>query len=158
MEILRYKIPLRVYFDKTVMMDNHPTYVMNMEDMAYASISKEETDRLEGQYDWIDAWRNGEYYKQDNGFDNKDVLMDVIYENGSYSITLLSEIPFDTVVKITDTDINGTNKTMGLTLKDAVVYFIEGCISDGIGENEIGHITYHGEKGSVWMRELTPIS
>ena len=38
-----------------------------------------------------------------------------------------------------------------LTLKEAVVDFLEGCIWDGIGENEIGYIMYQNYKCDVWM-------
>ena len=33
------------------------------------------------------------------GFNNKDVMMEVVYDEGYYIITLLSEYSFDTIVK-----------------------------------------------------------
>ena len=44
-----------------------------------------------------------------------------------------------------------------MTLKEAIVWALQGQLSDGIGENEIGYIEYEGEKYDVWFGDLIEI-
>lgn len=111
---------------------------------------------MDGQYDWIDAWRNRDYDKEMAGFNSKDVIMEVVYNQGNYIITLVSDKPFDTIVK-NNRYYSRNDPWEEITLKEAVVRFLEGCISDGIGENEIGYITYQYEKCEVWLGKLIEI-
>jgi hypothetical protein len=157
MEILRYKISLQAYFNTPIAYDPDPIYVKNLDELDYESISKDQIRYLDGQYDWIDAWRDSDYDREIGGFNNEDVLMEVAYEKGNYIITLLSDKPFDTIVRSNCYYTNNPNDFKNVTLKEAVMNFIEGCISDGIGENEIGHITYQCMKCDIWMGELKEI-
>ena len=109
-------------------------------------LKQSDIDSLGGQFDWIDAWMNDAFHRNMRGFNNKDVLMEVVYEKGYYIITLVSDKPFDTIVK--------TNQYWKeVTLEEAVVRYIKGCLSDGIGENPIGYIEYKDEVCDVWMVE-----
>ena len=90
------------------------------------------------------------------GFNNKDVSMEVVYDNGYYFVTLVSEKPFDTIVK-NNQYFSSDGPWEEVTLKEAVIRFIEGCLSDGIGENEIGRITYQGHICDVWLGNLIKI-
>lgn len=149
MDILRYKLPLKVILPYPIKKSNgYSDCSAFMEDIDFNSISQIDIDNFDGQYDWIDAWRNRDYDKKMGGFNNKDVLMEVTYDKGSYIITLVSEKPFSTIVR------NSRyyhNDFEDVTLKEAVERFLEGCIWDGIGENEIGEITYQGHKCDVIM-------
>ena len=91
------------------------------------------------------------------GFNNKDVMMEVVYDKGYYLITLLSEHSFDTIVK-NNQYYSSNGPWEEITLKEAIERFFKGCIYDGIGENNIGHIHYDSEELEVWLGdELTEI-
>jgi hypothetical protein len=156
MDVLKYKIPLIVYLDKPVVKNSYSTYDVNMDEIDFHSISKYDIEKLDGQYDWIDAWMNRDYDKKMAGFNNKDVSMEVVYDNGYYFVTLVSEKPFDTIVK-NNQYFSSNGPWEEVTLKEAVVRFLEGCLSDGIGENEIGRITYQGHRCDVWLGNLIEI-
>lgn len=149
MDILKFRLPLNVYLPYSVEKSGYRTFTVHMDEIDFNSISPKDIEELDGQYDWIEAWCNREFDKNYHGFDNKDVQMEVVYDKGNYIITLISEKPFDTIVKMYQGFRSEIPKES--TLKDAVVDFLEGCIWDGIGENEIGEITYQGHKCDVWM-------
>lgn len=153
MEILRFKLPLKIYPPKPVQKNGYKANSVLIEEIDFNSLDPNEIADLDGQYDWIEAWCNREFDKKYHGFDNKDVQMEVVYDKGNYIITLVSEKSFDTIVKIHQ----GFRGEIGreLTLKEAVIDFLEGCIWDGIGENEIGLLTYQGYKCDVWMEHCT---
>lgn len=157
MDTLQFKIPLRVLLNKPIFKDSYPVHMVNMSELDFESIHKDEIEKLDGDYDWIEAWCYRDYDRQMSGFNSKDVSMEVVYDNkGNYIVTLISERPFDTIVK-NNHYYSNNGPWEEITLKEAVVRFLEGCISDGIGENEIGYITYQGEKCDVWLGELTEI-
>lgn len=152
-DTLKFKIPLIVLFPELVTVKVYPTYEVNMDELDFNSILPYDIDCLDGQYDWIDAWRNRDYDKKMGGFNNKDVIMEVVYDKGNYIVTLVSDKPFDTIVK-NNRYFSSSDTWEEVTLKEAVVRFLEGCISDGIGENEIGHIRYQGRDCDVFMGGL----
>lgn len=145
---LKYKIPLKVFCDVPIIKNGYKTYDVLMEEIDFNSIDQKDIEELDGQYDWIDAWRNTEYDRKHGGFNNEDVQMECIYDKGNYIVTLVSEKPFDTIVRCSRF-YDGDYKE--ITLKEAVEGFLEGCIWDGIGENEIGYIMYQNHKCDVWM-------
>ena len=149
MDILKFKLPLEVYLPFTVEKNGYQTYTIHMDELDFNSIAPKDIGELDGQYDWIEAWCYKEFHKQYHGFDNKDVQMEVVYDKGNYIITLVSNKSFDTIVTVHQGFKGEIEKK--LTLKEAVIDFLEGCICDGIGENEIGYITYQGHKCDVWM-------
>lgn len=149
MDILKFKLPLKIYPSVPIKKNGYLANSVLMEDIDFNSISNKDIEDLDGQYDWIEAWCDREFDKKYYGFDNKDVQMEVVYDKGNYIITLISEKSFNTIVKIHQGFSGEIEKE--LTLKEAIVDFLEGCIWDGIGENEIGYITYQGYKCDVWM-------
>ena len=157
MYTLKYKLPLEVMLNEPIEKNGYETYKINMSDLKFDDIDPNEIKNLDGQYDWIDAWRDNEYYKKMRGFNNKDVMMEVAYDKGCYIITLLSEHSFDTVVK-NNQYCSSNGPWEEITLKEAIERFFKGCIYDGIGENNIGHIHYDFEELEVWLGdELTEI-
>ena len=149
MDILKYRLPLKIYLPKPIEKNGYKTNSVLIEEIDFNSISPKDIEELDGQYDWIETWCNREFDKQYYGFDNKDVQMEVVYDKGNYIITLVSDKSFDTIIKIHQGFRREIEKE--LTLKEAVVDFLEGCIWDGIGENEIGEVVYQGYKCDVWM-------
>lgn len=149
MDILKFRLPLNVYLPYLVEKNGYNTFTVHMDELDFNLITPKDIEELDGQYDWIEAWCYREFDKHYHGFDNKDVQMEVVYDKGNYIITLVSKKSFDTIVKIYQGVRGEIEKE--LTLKEAVVDFLEGCIWDGIGENEIGYITYQGYKCDVWM-------
>lgn len=157
MYTLRYKLPLEVILNKPIENNGYKTYKINMSDLKFNDINPNEIKNLDGQYDWIAAWRNSEHDKKMGGFNNKDVMMEVVYDEGYYLITLLSEYSFDTIVK-NNQYYSSNCPWEEITLKEAIERFFKGCIYDGIGENNIGNIHYDFEELEVWLGdELTEI-
>ena len=148
MDILKFKLPLKIYPPKPVQKNGYLSNSVLLEEIDFNSISDKDIEELDGQYDWVEAWCNREFDKMYHGFDNKDVQMEVIYDKGNYIITLVSDKSFDTILKVKE---HYSNEFKEITLKEAVVDFLEGCIWDGIGENEIGEVIYQGHKCDVWM-------
>ena len=149
MDILKFKLPLKIFPPVPIKKNGYLANSVFMEEVDFNSISDKDIGDLDGQYDWIEAWCYREFDKKYHGFDNKDVQMEVVYDKGNYIITLISEKSFDTIVKIHQ-GFRGEIENE-LTLKEAIVDFLEGCIWDGIGENEIGYVIYQGYKCDVWM-------
>ena len=150
MYMLRYKLPLEVMLNKPIEKNGYKTYEVNMSELKFNDINPCDIKNLDGQYDWIDAWRYSDHDKKMGGFNNKDVIMEVIYDKGCYIITLVSDKPFDTIVK-NNRYYSSSGPWDEITLKEAIERFFEGCIYDGVGENEIGYIHYQGEKLEVWL-------
>ena len=100
MDILKFKLPLKVFLPKPVEKNGYKTNSVLMEEIDFNSIAPIDIEELDGQYDWIECWCNREFDKKYHGFDNKDVQMEVVYDKGNYIITLVSDKPFDTIVKI----------------------------------------------------------
>lgn len=150
MYMLRYKLPLEVMLNKPIEKNGYKTHEVNMSELKFNDINPYDIKNLDGQYDWIDAWRYRDYDKKMGGFNNKDVIMEVIYDKGCYIITLVSDKPFDTIVK-NNRYYSSSDPWEEITLKEAIERFFEGCIYDGIGENPIGHIHYDFEELEVWL-------
>lgn len=148
MHLKKYKIPLEVISMNPISENSHRRNYWSLyrTNLGELDLKQSDIDSLGGQFDWIDAWMNDAFHRNMRGFNNKDVLMEVVYEKGYYIITLVSDKPFDTIVK--------TNQYWKeVTLEEAVVRYIKGCLSDGIGENPIGYIEYQDEVCDVWMVE-----
>ena len=64
MYTLRYKLPLEVILNKPIENNGYKTYKINMSDLKFNDINLDEIKNLDGQYDWIDAFRNHEYDKK----------------------------------------------------------------------------------------------
>ena len=148
MYTLRYKLPLEVMLNKPIEKNGYKTYKINMSDLKFNDINLDEIKNLDGQYDWIDVFREREYDKKMGGFNNKDVLMEVVYDKGYYIITLLSKYSFDTIIK-NNQYYSSNGPWEEITLKEAIERFLKECIYDGIDENEIGHIHYDFEELEV---------
>jgi hypothetical protein len=154
MFLKKYKIPLEIISMNPISENSHRPheYSCYRTNLGELDLKQSDIDDLGGQYDWIDAWMDDEYHKQMSGFNNKDVLMEVIYNKGYYIVTLVSDKPFDTIVK-NNRYCDSNRPWEEVTLEEAVVRYIKGCLSDGIGENPIGYIEYQGEVCDVWMIE-----
>lgn len=150
MYTLRYKLPLEVILNKPIEKNGYKTHEVNMSELNFRDINQSDINNLRGQYDWIDVCLDREYDRKMAGFNNKDVLMEVVYDNGYYIITLVSDKPFDTIIK-NNRYFSSDGPWEEITLKEAIERFFEGCIYDGIGENEIGHIYYDFEELEVWL-------
>lgn len=157
MYTLRYKIPLEVMLNNPIEKNGYKVYEVNMSDLKFNDINLDEIKNLGGQYDWINACLGGDYYKKMLGFNNEDVAMEVIYDKGCYIITLVSERPFDTIIK-NNRYCSSDGPWEEITLKEAIENFFEGCIYDGIGENPIGYIHWDFEELEIWLgRNLTEL-
>lgn len=150
MYTIRYSLPLEVVLNRPIKKDGYETACLPMNELNFRDISSADIGNLGGQYDWIDACLDRDYDRRMKGFNNKDVLMEVVYDKGYYIITLVSDKPFDTIVRN-----NRYSSSEGpwdeITLQEAIERFFEGCIYDGVGENPIGNIYYDYEKLEVWM-------
>lgn len=155
MFLKRYKIPLEVYSINPISENSYSPhkYSMYKTNIGELNLKQSDIDELGGQYDWIDAWMDDEYHRQMRGFNNKDVLMEVVYEKGYYTVTLVSDKPFDTIVK-NNRYCSSSGPWDKVTLEEAIVRFINGCLSDGIGENPISYLKYQGEVCDVWLGKL----
>lgn len=152
MYLKKYKIPLEIISMNPISKNSHKNgeYSMYRTNLGELDLKQSDIDELDGQYDWIDAWRNSEYDRKMMGFNNKDVLMEVIYEKGYYIVTLVSDKPFDTIVG-NNQYYSSSDSWEEATLEEAIVRYIKGCLSDGIGENPIAYIEYQDEVCDVWM-------
>lgn len=80
-----------------------------------------------------------------DGFTGKEVSVEVKYLSGSYYVKCMTELDPDTVITY------GIIRPTSTTLERAIFNKIEGCASDGIGENELGTVLYNGIPQTVWM-------
>ena len=152
MYLKKYKIPLEIISMNLISENSHKNgeYSLYRTNLGELDLKQSDIDGLKGQFDWIDAWNNDGYHRRMLGFNNKDVLMEVIYDKGYYIVTLVSDKPFDTIVK-NNQYCNDKAPWEEVTLEEAIVRYIKGCLSDGIGEGIIGYLKYQGEVCDVWM-------
>ena len=136
--------------------------VRNMEDLDITKVSG--IENLSGQYCWIDTPEDSglekdKFYvceKKSKGFTIKEVVMEVYFKDGYYIAEFLSDLSLDSSVSWD----NGSRDplcTRHGTLKDAITSFLDGCLSDGIGENEIGVVKYNGHSYDVWFGDRIEI-
>lgn len=159
MEVLMYKIPLFMYSNSEHDPRSKSTcLIRNMEDIDISQVHG--IERLGGQYSWI--FNYTEYYsnpieaekmfahdKKCYGFNYKEVIMDVIFNDSGYYIAeFLSIFPLDTMV---------TRGSDNVTLKEAIKDFLDGQLSDGVGENEIGVVSYNYTTYDVWLGDAIEI-
>lgn len=163
METLKFKIPLLMFSDTEVDPNNkNSCLIRNMCDLNICEVNG--VERLLGQYCWIRnyyKWDCGnvdemlQYDKRCYGFNINDVIMEVTFDNGYYIIDLLSNLPLSTIVSYH----NGYGEAFKkeVTLKEAIIDFLDGCLSDGIGENPIGKVVYNHTTHDVWLGKLIEI-
>lgn len=147
MYTIKYRIPLVIY----------PQYGKEKIELSTINIDQYDINNFDGQYDWIDLWCNEDYDRKMSGFNNKDILMECIYDKGNYIITLVSDKPFNTLVWNNQFYSPFENSFEKVTLKVAVERFLNGCIGDGIGENPIGYVRHDFQSYEVWMGDLEEI-
>ena len=99
MYTIRYSLPLEVVLNKPIKKDGYETSCLPMYELNFRDISSADIGNLGGQYDWINACLYRDYDRRMKGFNNKDVLMEVVYDKGYYTITLVSDKPFNTIVR-----------------------------------------------------------
>ncbi len=152
MYLKKYKFPLEIISNNSISENSHKNgeYSAYRTNLGELDLKQSDIDGLKGQFDWIDAWVHDAYHRNMLGFSNKDVLMEVVYDKGYYIITLVSDKPFDTIVR---NDQYGSDHWEEVTLEEAIVRFIKGCLSDGIGECRVACIKYQGEVCDIWMIE-----
>lgn len=112
-------------------------------------------DLYDCQFNWITE--DGEENERDkfcHGFDGSEVLMTATLKDYDYILEILSDKPLNSSVTFNKF---GGDEVVTMTLKEAVVWALQGQLSDGIGENELGYIEYEGEKYDVWFGDLIEI-
>lgn len=163
MNILKVKIPLLMYSET----ENDPEdpdscLIRKMEDLDTTLVHGKEKLRGQG-YSWIFDYdthyssRGKEvidgYYSRDKkfyGFNQREVMMDVTLVDGYYLAEFVTEIPLNQVVTLTR-DYGDFTSVREMTLKEAILEYLEGCLSDGIGENPIGRVSYNFTEHEVWL-------
>lgn len=164
MEVLTYKIPLFMYSNSEYDPRNKSMcLIRNMEDIDVSQVHG--IEKLGGQCSWISNYT--EYYsnpievekmfardKKYHGFNYKEVVMDVVFNDGGYYVAeFLSILPLDTMV----TRDNYYDRSEAITLKEAIKDFLDGQLSDGVGENEIGIVSYNNTTHDVWLGDAIEI-
>ena len=164
MENLTFKIPLLMYSDT----EFNPKYkgtclIRNMEDLNISEVKG--IEKLSGQYCWIydcykwerknDVAKFLKYDKETYGFNIDDVIMEVKFNNGYYLVEIVTNKPLSSIVTYNNGYKNGP--TTRTSLKQAIISFLNGCLSDGIGENPIGSVTYNHTTHEVWLGDLIEI-
>ena len=154
MYLKKYKIPLEIISNNPISENSHKNgeYSAYRTNLGELDLKQSDIDELGGQFDWINTWVNDEYHRRMLGFNNKDVLMEVIYDKGYYIVTLVSDKPFNTIVR-NNRYCSSNGPWEEVTLEEAIVRYINGCLSDGIGENPIAYIEYQDEVCDVWLKE-----
>lgn len=119
-------------------------------------------EKLGGQYSWIDDYdyEDGSEYKKKMlihdkytyGFNCEDVIMTVTFDSGYYIVEFLTDLPLDMIITR-----NLGFKPETMTLKEAIRDFLDGSLSDGIGENEIGIVSYNNTTHEVWFGDVIEI-
>lgn len=138
--------------------------VRKMEELNISEIGN--INNLSGQYCWIHDYYEYEHNekirnkmlqhdKYCDGFNIDDVIMDVTFKDGYYLIEVVTNEPLSTVV--TYDKGYGIQSVKTVTLKDAIITYLNGCLSDGVGENPIGYVTYNHTEHEVWLGELVEI-
>lgn len=170
MNIIRYKIPLLMYSDtERDPKDSNSCLIRKMEDLEDIS-QVSGIEKLGGQYCWIydydtycshyteeEVDKFYEDYRKSNGFCLRDVLMSVTFKDGYYLAEFLTELPLDKEVVL----IHGHGKwrrEYRMTLKKAIKDFLDGHLSDGIGENPIGYVSYNYTTHEVTLGDAEEIT
>lgn len=145
---LKYKIPLKLIDEKGCSVWMH-----NFNPKDFKGI-----ENLLGQWDWLKREPQSDqvenefdlnYTKIQEGFNDKEVKMSVIFDDGWYSVCFTSIIPINTEI----VDMHSYPKKE--TLKTAIERKFFGMISDGIGENSIGKVVFTRSRNpknyEVWL-------
>lgn len=152
MDTLKFKVPLRITMvTSTAFGDGYKDVLLS--ELDSSKIKGVET-LYNCEYNWItdDEPENEreKWIKNYHGYDSSEVLMTATLIGYDYILEVVTTIPLETIV----TREKGTEWERKTTLKEAIIDHIKGQLSDGIGENEIGYITYEGEKYDVWFGDL----
>ena len=154
METLKYKIPLRMYsWDERDPIRPSCCLVLEMPSLDITKIYG--ISSLSGLGCWIRDWGSEKDHRWEErayGFSIKTVVMDVRFSAGYYIAEFLSDLPLETIVTR-----NCLGRPETMTLKEAIKDFLDGCLMDGIGENEIGQVEYNSHKYDVWLGRATEI-
>lgn len=154
MNTYEFKIRLKMYSYSDV--DSDTMYVDELDETSQNLIC----DKLMGAYDWLDrtdGYTKGseDYIWQQklmsyNGFTNEDVTMSAEFKNGKLNVALVTDKNWN---DMRDVNYYG-DKSFSMSLLDCVKNVINGQLSDGIGENELGSIVYKDEKYDIWLAEI----
>ena len=150
MEIIKFKIPLRIT------METSSGFGDGYKDVLLSELNPSEIKGMDNLYDCQFNWLTedgvaDECDKACMGFDGSEVIMTATLKGYDYIIEVLSDKPFNTPVTFHKF---GGDEIVTMTLKEAVILALEGQLSDGIGENELGYIEYQGEEYDVWFGDL----
>ena len=153
MEIIKFKIPLRIT------METSSGFGDGYKDVLLSELNPSEIRGMDNLYDCQFNWLTedgvaDEYDKDCMGFDGSEVIMTATLRGYDYFIEVLSDKPFNTPVTFHEFE---GDEIVTMTLKEAVILELEGQLSDGIGENELGYIEYQGEEYDVWFGDLIEI-
>ena len=108
-------------------------------------------------YDGYSKENQDKYYAYDRkvcGFSLKEVMEVYLDKRGYYIAEFLTEEPLTTEITF---DPGGYGHICTMTLQEAIKNFLDGCLSDGIGENEVGVVKYNGTIHEVWLGEAEEI-
>ena len=153
MEIIKFKVPLRITMKASLALGDGYRDVL-LSELISSKIHGME-DLYDCQFNWItEDGEASDCDKYCHGFDGSEVIMTATLKDYEYILEVLSDKPFNTLVTFHKF---GGSQVVTMTLKEAVKWALEGQLSDGIGENEIGYIEYEGEKYDVWLGELIEI-
>lgn len=162
MEILTYKVPLLMYSNTEIdPRTNSMCLVRKMADIDTSAVQG--IDELFGVGSWLQDYKdyssNQEEIermlrldKENYGFNSSEVIMDVKFSEGYYIIEFLSDLPFNTPVNRHNWFSSDT-----VSLKEAIKSWFDGQLSDGIGENQIGTVSYGGTTHEVWLGDAIEI-
>ena len=153
MEIIKFKLPLRIIKKITSEFGNEYKDIL-LSELDYSKIHGIE-NLDDCQFNWLtyDGVAS-EREKFSHGFDGSEVIMTATLVGCDYILEILSVKPFDSMVTFHK---YGGSEIVTMTLKEAVIFALEGQLSDGIGENELGYIEYDGEEYDVWFDDLIEI-
>lgn len=164
MNIIKFQIELLMYSDTEIDPNcNHQCLIRKMSDVDISQVSGINT--LSGQYCWIYDYDNNYSDKKDielgykhdkewHGFNLKEVIMYTTFKDGHYIAEFATEMPLESIVTLKRyKDSDGVK----MTLKDAIKEFLDGNLSDGIGENPIGTVGYNFTTHEVWLGKYKEI-
>ena len=162
MDFIKYKIPLIMYSHTEV--DSKGNCLMRvMEDIDVSQVKG--IEKLGVPDCWIFDYDKSHCYdkkkveemyafaKKSDGFNLREVVMDCYFKDGYYIAEFLTEKPLSTIV----TYDKGYDTVNEVTLKEAIEAFLDGNLSDGIGENPVGVVSYNKTTHDVWLGEKEEI-
>lgn len=155
MYTLKFKVPLIIYIESKESAYGYKNVYIHDLDLSEVH----GLEKLYGQYNWITD-DDKQYWKSDkfcHGFDGSEVWMDVELKDGYYILEIVSEMPLNSNVTFHKYGSSDNQDIVTMTLKEAIIFALNGQLSDGIGENEIGRITYQGKRYDVLLGELIEI-